>query len=234
MRVPAQLVVALTLLSPVLGWAQPEAVEGEGAAAEGSVTEVTSEEPTVDAGDVHPLDSAPSAPPDYGERLPEHERVRAEVEGSRCRDPWQNVGSLPAVRLGVGAGLTPEASFIFEAGLGWQQGLACQLMLWPDVAYTRVAGEEVNSNFFSAGFGPHLTFTDLQLGWQPRFVMGKVDEDSVLGVRNGLVVGLGEGSFNLEVAHQYLDRKDQPHEVLALAYVDPLRITSAFLYPGAD
>ncbi len=119
--------------------------------------------------------------------------------------------SWPILRAsgGVGVHFLPRsqrlASFVLDATAGYRRALLPRLSLAFEAGFSFDSEPGRGGMFGTIGAGPELYVTRyLQIGWDPKLVIGGAWSGFAIGARNTLIVPLFMHVVNVEVGHQYL------------------------------
>jgi hypothetical protein len=131
--------------------------------------------------------------------------------------------SWPVLRVSVGTGLhfAPQKrilpAFVLDATAGYRWALAPRLSIAFEGGFSYDSEPTRGGMYGTLGAGPELYLTRyLQIGWDPKLVIGGAWSGFAIGVRNTLIVPLFMHVVNVEVGHQYLRAgSDDRHELRA-------------------
>ena len=129
--------------------------------------------------------------------------------------------SWPILRgsLGAAAHFLPRsqrlASFILDATAGYRWAFAPRLSLAVEAGFSYDSEPGRGGMFAAIGAGPELYLHRyVQIGWDPKLVIGGAWSGFAIGVRNTLIVPLFMHVVNVELGHQYLRVTGEDRHVL--------------------
>ena len=136
--------------------------------------------------------------------------------------------SWPILRLSGGAGFTfgpskrTYTSAIIDATAGFRWAFHRRVSLSFEAGYSWDSEPVRGGNYGVIGAGPELYISRfLQIGWDPKFVIGGAWSGFAIGVRNTLIVPLFMHAVNVEIGHQFTHvGTDDRHELRAQIGVD--------------